>query len=110
MHVEITSGDGITDTIKKCPAMHDWLSMGYLIRNRHTILVWMGDIMVVNPYRIALPLVEDVTFMDIEKIKGFTYAEDVSEYVNVNKLLLGETVELSKGQRLGGHPHLQVKR
>lgn len=105
---ELPLGNGITDTIKKCPAMHDWLSMGYLIRNRHTILVWMGT-HGGDPCSIALPLVEDVTFMDIEKIKGFTYAEDVSEYVNVNKLLLGETVELSKGQRLGGHPHLQVK-
>ena len=32
------NGDRL-DTIKRCPAMHDWLSMGYLIRNRHTVLV-----------------------------------------------------------------------
>ena len=63
-----------------------------------------------DPVSIFYPLVlEDVTFMDIQKIKEFTYAEDVSEYVNVNKLLLGETVELSKTTNIGGHPHLQVK-
>ena len=36
--IEDAAGNRL-DTIKRCPAMHDWLSMGYLIRNRHTVLV-----------------------------------------------------------------------
>ena len=50
--VKDVNGDRL-DTIKKCPAMHDWLSMGYLIRNRHTILVVMVKIMM-NQYLCLL--------------------------------------------------------
>ena len=58
------------ETIKKCPAMHDWLSMGYLIRNRHTIYVWMGHEETGEPVSISLPLKDDITKQQIKKLKS----------------------------------------
>ena len=49
-----------TETIKKCQAMHDWLSMGYLIRNRHSVFVFIGHDGN-EPVSISLPLKDDVT-------------------------------------------------
>ena len=60
-----------TETIKKCPAMHDWLSMGYLIRNRHSVFVFIGHDGN-EPVSISLPLKDDVTPEELKKIKELT--------------------------------------
>ena len=52
MHVE-NYGD-TTETIKRCPAMQDWMNMGYLIRNRHTVLVVLSPHHEGEPISIAL--------------------------------------------------------
>ena len=110
--VETPTGEKI-DSIKKCPAMHDWLSMGYLIRNRHTILVWMGEHE--DPTHgkhkvcLAIPLVDDIGEKDIKKLKSFTTPDDLNEYVKTNGLILAETFQLGRSQDIGGHPAIQVQ-
>ena len=111
-HVETPTGEKI-QSIKRCPAMHDWLSMGYLIRNRHTILVWMGEhedpTHGKHHISLAIPLVDDIGEKDIKKLKNFTSPDELNEYVKVNGLAVAETMHLMRALNIGGHPALQVK-
>ena len=96
------------DTIKKCPAMHDWLSMGYLIRNRHTVLVLMSRDNYDEPISIALPL-KDISTEKLSYIKTLLKEEKISavvEYIETNKLNIKELSD--RHHPLGGHPARQV--
>ena len=110
--VETPTGKKI-QSIKRCPAMQDWLSMGYLIRNRHTILVWMGEhedeLHGKHQISLAIPLVDDIGEKDIKKLKSFTTPDDLNEYVKVNGLAVAETMHLMRALNIGGHPALQVQ-
>ena len=97
------------ETIKKCPAMHDWLSMGYLIRNRHTIYVWMGHGETGEPLSISLPLKDDITKQQIKKLKSLDTAKDINDYVKSHGLVQSELLGLSKGMPIGGHPAMQTQ-
>ena len=104
--VKDVNGDRL-DTIKKCPAMHDWLSMGYLIRNRHTILVVMGKN---NDEPISMSFaLKDMSTEKLSYIKRLTKEkklEAVLNYIKINKLALQELTDLLS--RPGGHPARQV--
>ena len=104
--VKDVNGDRL-DTIKKCPAMHDWLSMGYLIRNRHTILVVMGKN---NDEPISMSFaLKDMSTEKLSYIKRLTKEkklEEVLNYIKINKLALQELTDLLS--RPGGHPARQV--
>tara|TARA_B100000579_G_C22797310_1_gene837838 strand:- start:579 stop:1448 length:870 start_codon:yes stop_codon:yes gene_type:complete len=94
-------------TIKKCPAMHDWLSMGYLIRNRHSVFVWIGD----NngePCSLAIPLKDKVTNKDIHKLKSFEDPQDVDTYIQSHDLSIGELKSIEKQMMIAGHPAKQT--
>ena len=110
--VETPTGKKI-QSIKRCPAMQDWLSMGYLIRNRHTIIVWMGEhedeLHGKHQISLAIPLVDDIGEKDIKKLKSFTSPDDLNEYVKVNGLAVAETMHLMRALNIGGHPALQVQ-
>ncbi len=95
-----------TETIKKCPAMHDWLSMGYLIRNRHSIFVFIGhngD----EPVSISLPLKDDITPEELKKLKESREPDELISHSH--GLVLAENEWLEGAQRKGGHPAVQVK-
>ena len=98
------------DTIKKCPAMHDWLSMGYLIRNRHTIIVMISERTEnQQPISISLPI-KDLKPEEISQIKKFlrnSQFDNVVNYITENKFLLTELSDYLHD--LGGHPAMQVK-
>ena len=104
--VKDVNGDRL-DTIKKCPAMHDWLSMGYLIRNRHTVLVVMGKN---NDEPISMSFaLKDMSTEKLSYIKRLTKEkklEAVLNYIEINKLALHELTDLLS--RPGGHPARQV--
>ena len=55
MYLDNVTSNGIekTETIKRCPAMQDWMNMGYLIRNRHTVLVVLSK----NPHSETLSII-----------------------------------------------------
>ena len=96
------------DTIKKCPAMHDWLSMGYLIRNRHTVLVLMSIDDYNEPISIAMPL-KDISTEKLSYIKTLLKEEKdsaVVEYIENNKLNIKELSDMIN--RAGGHPAKQI--
>ena len=103
------------DTIKKCPAMHDWLSMGYLIRNRHTVLVLVHthrgiskDNFYDEPVSLAIPL-KDMSTEKLSYIKTLVKEEKTQaalDYIRTNKLDIHELTDLSS--RPGGHPARQV--
>ena len=97
-------------TIKKCPAMHDWLSMGYLIRNRHTIIVMISERTEnQQPISISLPI-KDLKPEEISQIKKFlrnSQFDNVVNYITENKFLLTELSDYLHD--LGGHPAMQVK-
>ena len=96
------------DTIKKCPAMHDWLSMGYLIRNRHTVLVLMSIDDYNEPISIAMPL-KDISIEKLSYIKTLLKEEKdsaVVEYIENNKLNIKELSDMIN--RAGGHPAKQI--
>ena len=98
------------DTIKKCPAMHDWLSMGYLIRNRHTIIVMISERTEnKQPISISLPI-KDLKPEEISHIKKLlvnSQFDDVVDYITENKFLVTELSDCLHD--LGGHPAMQVK-
>ena len=78
--IKVDSGGMEISTIKKCPAMQDWLSMGYLIRNRHSILVWMGVGQDDEPVSLAIPLSDKVKEKDIP---GFG---EIFRYISYKKI------------------------
>ena len=95
-----------TETIKKCPAMHDWLSMGYLIRNRHSVFVFIGHDGN-EPVSISLPLKDDVTPEELKKIKESETPEQLMAHSK--GMILAENEWLEGSQKHGGHPAVQVK-
>ena len=100
---------GRLDTIKKCPAMHDWLSMGYLVRNRHTVVVFLGKDNNGEPVSIGIPL-KDTSTEKLSYIKTLVKERKTQvaiEYIKANKLDIKELSD--RHSRLGGHPALQVK-
>jgi len=109
----VNHGDEIA-TIKKCPAMHDWLSMGYLVRNRHSIYVWIGTNHntkdgTPEPASITVPLREEVTQEDIQKMGTFKNPDEFVNYVMNGRFAHQEWEELTKKAPLGGHPAMQVE-
>lgn len=96
------------DTIKKCPAMHDWLSMGYLVRNRHTVLVLMSKNDYDEPISITFPL-KNISTEKLSYIKTLLKEEkvdDIVNYIEINKLNIKELSDMIN--RVGGHPAKQV--
>ena len=86
--------------------MHDWLSMGYLIRNRHTILIVMTED---NQGHVSLLPLKETKPEEFSYIKELIEENDTDklvEYVNVNNLVLNELSD--KPSKLGGHPTQQV--
>ena len=98
------------DTIKKCPAMHDWLSMGYLVRNRHTIIVMISErTKDKQPISISLPI-KDLKPEELSQVKKLlinSQFSDVVDYITENKFLVTELSDCISD--LGGHPAMQVK-
>ncbi len=98
-----------SETIKKCPAMQDWLSMGYLIRNRHTIFVFMGKSSNGEPISISIPLRDTITKEQIKKLKNLDKPEEIDKYVKTHNLVVSELLGIAKGMPIGGHPAVQTK-
>jgi len=107
--IRVNSGGMEISTIKKCPAMQDWLSMGYLIRNRHSILVWMGIGNEDEPVSLAIPLSDTVKEKDIKNIFSITNPQEVDDYVTRHKLGIGELTDYVKRMSIGGHPAAQTQ-
>tara|TARA_E500000331_G_scaffold206177_1_gene197743 strand:+ start:194 stop:1066 length:873 start_codon:yes stop_codon:yes gene_type:complete len=96
------------DTIKKCPSMHDWLSMGYLIRNRHTVLVIMGVAENGEPTSVAL-ILKDISTEKLSYIKTLLKEDKrdkVIEYIETNNFNIKELDD--RQHPVGGHPAKQV--
>tara|TARA_A100001388_G_scaffold274593_1_gene258490 strand:- start:731 stop:1606 length:876 start_codon:yes stop_codon:yes gene_type:complete len=102
-------GGNEIDTIKKCPSMHDWLSMGYLIRNRHTVLVLLSKGNHGEPVSISFAL-KDMSTEKLSYIKTLVKENQTQaaiDYIRVNKLDLHELTDMLS--RPGGHPARQLK-
>lgn len=97
------------ETIKKCPAMQDWLSMGYLIRNRHTIFVWTGYQDSGEPASISVPLRDSITEEQIKKLKTLDSPQKIDKYLKSQDLTINELLGLNKGAPIGGHPAVQTQ-
>ena len=98
------------DTIKKCPAMHDWLSMGYLVRNRHTILVFLGQNKKNAPISVAYTL-KDLNTDQLSTLKKLIKENDgdkIAEYIIKNELRFEELDGREYNYAVGGHPAKQV--
>tara|TARA_B100000212_G_scaffold185234_1_gene139746 strand:+ start:141 stop:1028 length:888 start_codon:yes stop_codon:yes gene_type:complete len=106
-----------TETIKKCPAMQDWMNMGYLIRNRHTVLVALhtGD-KDREPVSLALALKDDIPKDKFNKIKELVKVfnetgslddtDRIHDYCKQHLLLVEE---LQGNYVVGGHPAAQTR-
>lgn len=106
-----------TETIKKCPAMQDWMNMGYLIRNRHTVLVALhtGD-EDVEPVSLALALRDDIPKDKFKKLKELVKVfnetgslddtDRIHQYCKSHNLLVEE---LQGNYVVGGHPAAQTR-
>ncbi len=106
-----------TETIKKCPAMQDWMNMGYLIRNRHTVLVALHtgneD---VEPVSLALALRDDIPKDKFKKLKELVKVfnetgslddtDRIHQYCKSHNLLVEE---LQGNYVVGGHPAAQTR-
>jgi len=98
------------DTIKKCPAMHDWLSMGYLVRNRHTVLIFLGQNKKNAPISVAYPL-KDLNTDQLSTLKKLIKENDgdkIAEYIIKNELKFEELDGREYNYAVGGHPAKQV--
>ena len=105
--IEDTSGNRL-DTIKRCPAMHDWLSMGYLIRNRHTVLVLLSKGKDGEPVTISFAL-KDISTEKLSYIKTLVKEKKPQvalDYIMHNKLFFQEMSD--RYHKMGGHPAKQV--
>ena len=105
--IEDAAGNRL-DTIKRCPAMHDWLSMGYLIRNRHTVLVSLSKGKDGEPVSVGF-ILKDMSTEKLSYIKTLakeSKVEEIADYLKVNKLLLQELSD--RFHNIGGHPAKQV--
>lgn len=106
-----------SETIKKCPAMQDWMNMGYLIRNRHTVLVALhtGD-KDKEPVSLALALKDDIPKDKFKRLKELVKVfnktgslddtDRIQEYCMSQKLLVEE---LTGNYVMGGHPAAQTR-
>ena len=104
------------ETIKKCPAMQDWMNMGYLIRNRHTVLVALSPNHVEQPVSLAIALKDDIPRDKFKKLKQLVieYNESgskegtdrIHDYCKSHKLFVEE---LQDNYVLGGHPAAQTR-
>jgi len=106
-----------TETIKKCPAMQDWMNMGYLIRNRHTVLVALhtGN-KDREPVSLALALRDDIPKDKFKKIKELVKVfnetgslddtDRIHDYCKQHLLLVEE---LQGNYVVGGHPAAQTR-
>ena len=104
-----------TETIKKCPAMQDWMNMGYLIRNRHTVLVILSPNYEDEPISIALALKDDIMKDKLNKLKSLVvkYNEDgkrdtIDDIVDLCKTQKLLVEELQDNYVIGGHPAAQT--
>jgi len=98
------------DTIKKCPAMHDWLTMGYLVRNRHTVLIFLGQNENNVPISVAYPL-KDLNTDQLSILKNLlkeNNGDKIFEYLLKNKLKMEELDGARYKHNIGGHPAKQV--
>jgi hypothetical protein len=113
----IDNYDETSETIKKCPAMQDWMNMGYLIRNRHTVIVALSKGDKENePISIALALKDDIPKDKFEKLRELVKefnktgslddTDRIHEYC-MSHLLLVE--ELTGNYVVGGHPAAQTR-
>ena len=75
--IEDAAGNRL-DTIKRCPAMHDWLSMGYLIRNRHTVLVSLSKGKDGEPVSVGF-ILKDMSTEKLSYIKTLAKENKVEE-------------------------------
>jgi hypothetical protein len=106
-----------SETIKKCPAMQDWMNMGYLIRNRHTVLVALhtGD-KDKEPVSLALALKDDIPKDKFKRLKelvkvfnktgSLNDTDRIQEYCKSHRLLVEE---LDGNYVMGGHPAAQTR-
>jgi len=106
-----------SETIKKCPAMQDWMNMGYLIRNRHTVLVALhtGD-KDKEPVSLALALKDDIPKDKFKRLKELVKVfnktgslddtDRIQEYCKSHRLLVEE---LDGNYVMGGHPAVQTR-
>lgn len=106
-----------SETIKKCPAMQDWMNMGYLIRNRHTVLVALhtGD-KDKEPVSLALALKDDIPKDKFKRLKELVKVfnktgslddtDRIQEYCKSHRLLVEE---LDGNYVMGGHPAAQTR-
>lgn len=113
----IDNFDETSETIKKCPAMQDWMNMGYLIRNRHTVLVALhtGD-KDKEPVSLALALKDDIPKDKFKRLKELVKVfnktgslddtDRIQEYCKSHRLLVEE---LDGNYVMGGHPAAQTR-
>ena len=88
--------------------MHDWLSMGYLIRNRHTVLVSLSKGKDGEPVSVGF-ILKDMSTEKLSYIKTLAKenkVQEIADYLKVNKLLLQELSD--RFHNIGGHPAKQV--
>ena len=106
-----------TETIKKCPAMQDWMNMGYLIRNRHTVLVALSTgSKDKEPISLALALKDDIPKDKFKKLKELVKVfnktgelkdtDRIHLYCKEHNLLVEE---LQGNYVIGGHPAAQTR-
>jgi len=106
-----------SETIKKCPAMQDWMNMGYLIRNRHTVIVALSKGNKENePISIALALRDDIPKDKFKRLKELVKVfnktgslddtDRIQEYCKSHRLLVEE---LDGNYVMGGHPAAQTR-
>tara|TARA_B100001093_G_scaffold513149_1_gene584464 strand:+ start:111 stop:1013 length:903 start_codon:yes stop_codon:yes gene_type:complete len=118
MYLDNVTSNGIekTETIKRCPAMQDWMNMGYLIRNRHTVLVVLSKNPEQEPISLALALKDDIDkdkFTILKKMiksynenGSFDLLDKIHKYVKNHRLLVEE---LDNVYVVGGHPAVQTQ-
>lgn len=114
--MDVENFDNHTDTIKKCPAMQDWMNMGYLIRNRHTVLVVLSPNPEGEPITLALALKDDIHSEKWKKLKSLvkeynktgskTLIDNIHIYCKEHRLLVEE---LDNNYVIGGHPAAQTR-
>ena len=114
--MDVENFDQTTDTIKKCPAMQDWMNMGYLIRNRHTVLVVLSPNPENEPITLALALKDDIHSEKFTKLKNLvkeynktgskTLIDNIHLYCKQHRLLVEE---LDNNYVVGGHPAAQTR-
>tara|TARA_B110000003_G_scaffold180235_1_gene179462 strand:- start:1234 stop:2127 length:894 start_codon:yes stop_codon:yes gene_type:complete len=106
----------MTDSIKKCPAMQDWMNMGYLIRNRHTVLIVLSPNPEGEPLTLALVLKDDIMKDKFKKltsmVKDYNKTGDADIIQKIDKYCKSQKLvveEMDGNYVMGGHPAVQSK-